>query len=97
LVALVGLGIAAGVAGHTSDLALILTLVGGLVGFLIFNVRLPQRRQASVFLGDAGSYLLGLSVMYLAVKMSQGPERAIQPVTALWFCMLPLLDTIGVM
>ncbi len=76
---------------------MILTLVGGLVGFLIFNVRLPQRRQASVFLGDAGSYLLGLSVMYLAVKMSQGPERAIQPVTALWFCMLPLLDTIGVM
>lgn len=97
LVALVGLGIAAGLAGATSELPLILTLIGGLVGFLIFNVRLPKHRQASVFLGDAGSYLLGLSVMYLAIRLSQGPERAIQPVTALWFCALPILDTIGVM
>lgn len=97
LVALAGLGIAAGIAGNLADLPLILTLIGGLVGFLIFNVRLPHRRQASIFLGDAGSYLLGLSVMYLAVRLSQGPDRAIQPVTALWLCMLPLLDTIGVM
>jgi UDP-GlcNAc:undecaprenyl-phosphate GlcNAc-1-phosphate transferase len=97
LVALAGLGIAAAVAGNLSDLPLILALIGGVVGFLIFNVRLPQRRQASIFLGDAGSYLLGLAVMYLAIRMSQGPDRAIQPVTALWFCMLPLLDTIGVM
>jgi len=97
LVALAGLGIAAGVAGKTSELLLIATLIGGVVGFLVFNVRLPQRQQASVFLGDAGSYLLGLSVMYLAIRLSQGPERAIQPVTALWFCILPLLDTIGVL
>jgi len=97
LVALAGLGVAAGMAGKTSELLLIATLIGGVVGFLVFNVRVPQRRQASVFLGDAGSYLLGLSVMYLAIRLSQGPERAIQPVTALWFCMLPLLDTIGVL
>lgn len=97
LVALIGLGIAAAIAGSTAELPLILTLIGGLVGFLLFNVRLPQRRQASIFLGDAGSYLLGLSVLYLAIRLSQGPDRAIQPVTALWFCMLPLLDTIGVM
>ncbi len=97
LVALAGLGVAAGMAGKTSELLLITILIGGIVGFLVFNVRLPQRRQASVFLGDSGSYLLGLSVMYVAIRLSQGPERAIQPVTALWFCMLPLLDTIGVL
>lgn len=97
LVALVGLGIAAGLAGSTAEIPLILTLIGGIVGFLIFNVRLSQNRRASIFLGDAGSYLLGLSVLYLAIRLSQGPDRAIQPVTALWFCMLPLLDTIGVM
>ncbi|MDJ0907452.1 MAG: MraY family glycosyltransferase, partial [Woeseiaceae bacterium] len=97
LVALAGLGIAAAVAGNLADLPVILMLIGGLVGFLIFNVRLPNRRQASIFLGDAGSYLLGLSVLYLAIRLSQGPDRAIQPVTALWLCMLPLLDTFGVM
>lgn len=95
LVALTGLGIAAGIAGRESELMLILALAGGVIGFLIFNVRLPQRKQAVVFLGDAGSYLMGLSVIYLAMRLSQGQERAINPVTALWFCMLPLLDTVG--
>ncbi|MDH3469566.1 MAG: undecaprenyl/decaprenyl-phosphate alpha-N-acetylglucosaminyl 1-phosphate transferase, partial [Gammaproteobacteria bacterium] len=97
LVALAGLGVAAGVAGNTSEFMLIAALIGGVVGFLFFNVRLPHRSQASVFLGDAGSYLLGLAVMYLAIRLSQGPDRAIQPVTALWLCMLPLLDTIGML
>jgi hypothetical protein len=95
LIALAGFGIAAGMAGRESELLLILALAGGLVGFLIYNVRLPQRSQAKAFLGDAGSYLLGLSVLYLAIRLSQGPDRAIDPVTALWFCMLPLLDSIG--
>jgi UDP-GlcNAc:undecaprenyl-phosphate GlcNAc-1-phosphate transferase len=95
LVALTGLGLSASLAGSESDLLLILTLVGGLVGFLLFNVRLPHRKQAIVFLGDAGSYLLGLAVVYLAIRLSQGADRAIAPVTALWFCMLPLLDTAG--
>jgi UDP-GlcNAc:undecaprenyl-phosphate GlcNAc-1-phosphate transferase len=92
LIALTGLGIAAGVAGRESELVLIVTLGGGLIGFLIFNIRLPKRPQAKAFLGDAGSYLLGLAVFYLAVRLAQGPDRAIEPATAIWFCMLPLLD-----
>ena len=95
LVALTGLGIAAGMAGRESELMLILALAGGVAGFLLFNVRLPKRKQAMVFLGDAGSYLMGLSVIYLAMRLSQGQERAITPVTALWFCMLPIFDTVG--
>ena len=95
LVALTGLGIAAGLAGRESELLLILAMAGGLIGFLFFNVRLPQRKQAKAFLGDAGSYLLGLSVLYMLIRLSQGADRAIHPVTALWFCMLPLLDTVG--
>jgi UDP-GlcNAc:undecaprenyl-phosphate GlcNAc-1-phosphate transferase len=95
LVSLTGLGILAGVAGRQSELLLILALTGGLIGFLIFNVRVPGRKQAKAFLGDAGSYLLGLSVLYLAVRLSQGSDRAMTPVTALWLCMLPLVDTVG--
>ena len=95
LVALTGLGTVAAVAGKQSELMLIITLAGGLIGFLFYNVRLPGRDQAKVFLGDAGSYLLGLSVLYFTVRLSQGPERAMPPVAALWFCMVPLVDTIG--
>jgi UDP-GlcNAc:undecaprenyl-phosphate GlcNAc-1-phosphate transferase len=95
LIALTGLAIVASSAGRQSDLLLILSLAGGLIGFLIFNVRLPGREQAKAFLGDAGSYLLGLSVLYIVINLSQGEERAMMPVTALWFCMLPLVDTVG--
>jgi len=95
LVALTGLGIVAGLAGEQKEFLLTLALSGGLIGFLIFNVRVPGRKQAKAFLGDAGSYLLGLSVLYIAIRLSQGGNRAMPPVAALWFCMLPLVDTIG--
>ena len=95
LVALAGFGTVATIAGKTHDLIFVAALAGGLIGFLIFNVRVPGRNQAKAFLGDAGSYLLGLSVLYVAMRLSQGPERAMAPVAALWFCMLPLVDTIG--
>lgn len=95
LVALIGLGVLAALAGKQSELLLILALSGGLIGFLIFNIRFPGRKQAKAFLGDAGSYLLGLSVLYVSVRLCQGSDRAMPPVTALWFCMIPLLDTVG--
>ncbi len=95
LVALTGLGIVSALAAKQAELALILVLAGGLVGFLLFNVRIPGRTHAKAFLGDAGSYLLGVSVLYLTIRLSQGPDRAVAPVAALWFCMLPLFDTVG--
>jgi UDP-GlcNAc:undecaprenyl-phosphate GlcNAc-1-phosphate transferase len=95
LVALSGLGVAAAMADRVGELFLIAALSGGLIGFLIFNVRVPGRSQAKAFLGDAGSYLLGLAVLYLAVRLSQGEGRAMPPVAALWFCLLPLVDTVG--
>jgi len=95
LVALGGLGVVAALGGKHNELILIALLAGALVGFLIFNMRVPGRKHAKVFLGDAGSYLLGLAVLYLVVRLSQGPDRAMAPVSALWFCMLPLFDTVG--
>jgi UDP-GlcNAc:undecaprenyl-phosphate GlcNAc-1-phosphate transferase len=95
LFALFGFGIVAYIAGMQSELLMVGILGGALIGFLMFNLRLPGRQQAAVFLGDAGSYLLGLSVLYFAMKLSQGEPRAMTPVSALWFCMLPLFDTGG--
>lgn len=95
LIALGGLGIVAALGGRQNELILIALLAGALVGFLVFNMRVPGRKHAKVFLGDAGSYLLGLAVMYLAIRLSQGADRVMAPVSALWFCMLPLFDTAG--
>jgi UDP-GlcNAc:undecaprenyl-phosphate GlcNAc-1-phosphate transferase len=97
LVAFVALGFAAAVAGRTEDLLLIGAVSGALVGFLTFNYRLPGRKQALVFLGDSGSYLVGFLLFYVVVRLSQGPQAAIAPVTALWICAIPLFDTVAIM
>lgn len=95
LAALIGLGLVSFYGDQPQVTILVLLLAGCVAAFLAYNLRLPGRAQAKVFLGDAGSYLLGFSVLYLTIRLSQGPERAMSPVSALWFCMLPLFDTIG--
>ena len=38
-----------------------------------------------------------LVLFYVVVRLSQGPQAAIAPVTALWICAIPLLDTVAIM
>jgi UDP-GlcNAc:undecaprenyl-phosphate GlcNAc-1-phosphate transferase len=80
--------------GHPEK-ALIIALMGSIVGFLFWNLRVG-RSQAKVFMGDAGSMMLGLLLAYLLVQYSQY-HRGIFPVTALWLLALPLVDTVAVL
>ncbi|MDG4582835.1 MAG: MraY family glycosyltransferase [Candidatus Competibacter sp.] len=77
--------------GVLSVLALAIT------GFLCFNLRHPWRARAGVFMGDAGSTMLGFVLGWFLVDLSQGREAAMAPVTAIWIMALPLMDTIAVM
>jgi UDP-GlcNAc:undecaprenyl-phosphate/decaprenyl-phosphate GlcNAc-1-phosphate transferase len=70
---------------------------GAIVGFLLFNLRLPWQRQARVFLGDAGSMMIGFALGWLAIDLTQGPGRTFSPIAALWVLMLPLVDCVSVM
>lgn len=98
LVALAGLAAALLVAGQSLGSAPELSaLAGGLCAFLMFNLRLPGRRRARAFLGDAGTLLLGFLMGWLLVERSQGELRVIAPVTALWLVAIPLMDTVFVM
>lgn len=100
LVSFVVLGLlayAAAVSHSGVQLLLTLSVMGGVAGFLLFNLRRKGRERASVFMGDAGSTLLGFVFAYLFISLSQGEHRAIQPVTALWLFAVPLMDTVGIM
>jgi len=100
-VSLVSLGLAAVVAliGHAAPyVGFIIALMGGVGGFLYYNLRYPGNSRARVFLGDNGSMLLGFLFAWLLIVLSQGKEQAaMTPVTALWLFALPLMDTVGVM
>jgi UDP-GlcNAc:undecaprenyl-phosphate/decaprenyl-phosphate GlcNAc-1-phosphate transferase len=92
LIALVFMGFACVMAGQMSYLPLISAIAGCIVGFLIFNW--PSKRTANVraFMGDAGSTMLGFSLAWISVEMSQAPVRAINPVVILWVFALPIFD-----
>ena len=67
-------------------------LCGALAGFLVWNVRLPWRKRAKVFLGNAGSALLGLVIAWAAFRLTQNPSHPVNPVLALWLLPIPVMD-----
>ena len=97
LVALAWFGVAASLSGLPAQAGLAWMLCGGLAGFLLFNLRLPWQPRARVFLGDAGSTLLGFAIAWLAIDLTQGPGRVMPPIAALWVAALPLADTLSLM
>ncbi len=84
------------VSGHNSEVILIAITMGGILGFLLFNFHWFGIRNAHVFMGDAGSMMLGFLFAWLLISLSQGDDRAIQPVTALWIFAVPLMDSVGI-
>lgn len=97
LVSLAGFALALALAGGIGQAGLLTVLGGGILGFLLFNMRLPGRSRAAIFLGDAGSMFLGFALTWFAISLSQGPDRVLQPAAALWFIMVPLLDAVAMM
>ena len=82
---------------HAGDLNALLGLAMAIAGFLVFNLRHRWRTRASVFMGDAGSTLLGFALAWFMVRLSQGEGAVMAPMTAVWILALPLLDTVTVM
>lgn len=76
---------------------LLLPLVSVIIGFMFFNLRTPWRPRASVFMGDAGSVLLGFALARYAIDLAQAPQQAMTPITAVWILAIPLMDTTSLM
>lgn len=74
---------------------MILIAMAAIAGFLFWNLRIVRSR-AAVFMGDAGSTMLGLLLAYLLIQYSQF-KSGIWPITALWLLALPLIDAVAVL
>lgn len=97
LVAAVPLTIVAWLAWHAGlafEFALAGCLLLGLLAFLLFNFRFPWSSHANVFLGDAGSMLVGFNLAWLVISLAV--KGVMPPVLALYLLALPLLDLLGV-
>ena len=76
---------------------LLLILLGAIAGFLVFNMRLPWRARASIFMGNAGSMSLGLLLSFFAIELGGKFDSPVPAITAVWIIGLPLMDMARVM
>lgn len=89
----------AGEVGNFTAQRYCVILFGALVGFLIFNIPNPLRGKKRVFLGDAGSLMLGFAVVWFAVELSQPSYNAgkhVPPAVMLWITGVLLMDLTAV-
>jgi UDP-GlcNAc:undecaprenyl-phosphate GlcNAc-1-phosphate transferase len=78
--------------GQVACAAIALAFAGAILGFLRFNTF-----PASVFMGDAGSQLLGFAVGVLSLRATQTGESAVSAAAPILLLALPILDTLSVM
>ncbi len=78
--------------GQVVTAALSLAFAGAILGFLRFNTF-----PASVFMGDAGSQLLGFAVGVLSLRVTQSGTSALSAAMPVLLLALPILDTLSVM
>ncbi len=75
--------------------ALALLLAVAMLPYLACNLNLVPGKR--IFMGDAGSMLTGLSVIWLLLIGTQSESASFRPVTALWIIAIPLMDMIAIM
>lgn len=82
--------------GATEWVPLLAVVIAATAAFLCFNLRVPGRSRARMFLGDAGSLALGFVMLWIAVDLTQRPSGA-PPMVMVWLLALPMLDTVATM
>ena len=96
LVAMSAFGMWAHWTGDVTSSIVAAAMVGGLAGFLVFNLH-----PAKIFMGDSGSLLLGYMCYVMAVNVVQTPDHSslpgvVRPIAAMCFLAYPLVDTLRV-
>ena len=73
----------------------IIFLLGALFGFLVVNLNLLPKTK--VFLGDAGSMMLGFFIAWMLISYTQTPNKlGLPPSLALWVVAIPVADTLAI-
>ena len=99
MVAFFGIAVLAALTAQT-QIYIIAMLTGfALIPFLICNLAISSRYR-KVFMGDAGSMFVGLTIVWLLTQSTQ-PQFTlvdnINPVTSLWVVAVPIMDMVTIM
>ncbi len=76
---------------------LCVVFIAAIVPYILMNLGILGRER-KVFMGDAGSMMIGFTVIWLLLGASQEPsETLMRPTTALWLIAIPLMDMAAIM
>jgi UDP-GlcNAc:undecaprenyl-phosphate GlcNAc-1-phosphate transferase len=92
LLTLIGLAILGYLASSTMMISVTLAIMGGILGFLRYN-----SHPARVFMGDAGSQVLGFSLGFLTIYLTQRVNTALSAAIPLLLLGVPLTDILVVL
>lgn len=90
IIALTSIAIIGGIGAPSTSMAAV--AISAILGYLFFNFPAGVNKPLRSFMGDAGSTLLGFTIVWITLGISQGPERLISPVHCLWFAAIPVFD-----
>jgi UDP-GlcNAc:undecaprenyl-phosphate GlcNAc-1-phosphate transferase len=79
------------------DMSFTSILIGAVVAFMFFNFGSFKDGKYKIFMGDAGSMLMGLTIIWLITFSTQSEQGIFSPVTALWIIAIPIMDMFSVM
>lgn len=82
--------------GNHGYLSYPLIIATATLPYLMFNLGFFKKYTKKIFMGDAGSMFIGLSVIWLLSMGTQGENASFRPVTALWICAIPLMDMLAI-
>ncbi len=92
LLTLVAMAVLAYVVGDALAVGISLAMIGGILGFLRYN-----SHPARVFMGDAGSQVLGFTLGFLVVYLTQVAHTALSAALPLLLLGLPIADILVVL
>jgi UDP-GlcNAc:undecaprenyl-phosphate GlcNAc-1-phosphate transferase len=97
MVLLVMLGLLGWLGGADAALvAACFLLAFAVLGFLFYNAQSPFRQRASVFMGDAGSMMLGVAIAWLSISIVNSDSANLYPISIAWLLLVPAMDTLAV-
>ncbi|XNM54469.1 UDP-N-acetylglucosamine--undecaprenyl-phosphate N-acetylglucosaminephosphotransferase [Escherichia coli] len=82
--------------GRTSLAIWCFAMIAAILPYIMLNLGILGRRY-KVFMGDAGSTLIGFTVIWILLETTPGQTHPISPVTALWIIAIPLMDMVAIM
>ena len=71
-------------------------IVFATVPYILLNLGIPLGQRFKIFMGDAGSTVIGFTVVWLLLEGSQTQlNQSFSPITALWLAGVPIIDAVS--